>query len=261
MSRLNMNLPFIYTYSTRIKTYRGLLAYLALEVLPLVLAAGVTSTRNVINILLLYILWLDLYEIGYLFNDLKDKTAVGELDRIKSASGNWYTAAFPRLLLAVGLVPVVVIRLGLDSTIVSLVANMLLLLTLLIHSSEFVRVHFPGRMVTFSALALYKYAPILIPVLGVGQGASALVAIFLFYGFARILAYGLRKFGGEQAICVPNSQLSIQLGTLAVFSPLVLIAGTHNGLMRGEMPRLWLYFLAVALISYCASFIRGQLFN
>jgi hypothetical protein len=96
MSRLNMNLPFIYTYSTRIKTYRGLLAYLALEVLPLVLAAGVTSTRNVINILLLYILWLDLYEIGYLFNDLKDKTAVGELDRIKSASGNWYTAAFPR---------------------------------------------------------------------------------------------------------------------------------------------------------------------
>ena len=180
MSRLNMNLPFIYTYSTRIKTYRGLLAYLALEVLPLVLAAGVTSTRNVINILLLYILWLDLYEIGYLFNDLKDKTAVGELDRIKSASGNWYTAAFPRLLLAVGLVPVVVIRLGLHSTIVSLVANMLLLLTLLIHSSEFVRVHFPGRMVTFSALALYKYAPILIPVLGVGQGASALVAIFLF---------------------------------------------------------------------------------
>ena len=60
---------------------------------------------------------------------------------------------------------------------------------------------------------------------------------------------------------MPNSQLSIQLGTLAVFSPLVLIAGTHNGLMRGEMPRLWLYFLAVAIISYCASFIRGQLFN
>jgi hypothetical protein len=60
MSRLNLNLPFIYTYSTQIKTYRGLLAYLALEVLPLVLAAGVTSTRNVVNILLLYILWLDL---------------------------------------------------------------------------------------------------------------------------------------------------------------------------------------------------------
>ena len=156
-----------------------------------------TSTRNVINILLLYILWLDLYEIGYLVNDLKDKTAAGELDRIKSASGNWYTAALPRLLLASGLVPVVVIRLGWHSTIVSLLANMLLLLTLLIHSSEFVRLHFPGRMVTFSALALYKYAPILIPVLGVGQGAFALVAIFLFYGFPRVLAYVLRKFGGD----------------------------------------------------------------
>jgi hypothetical protein len=258
MSRLNLNLPFIYTYSTRIKTYRGLLAYLALEVLPLVLAAGVTSTRNVINILLLYILWLDLYEIGYLVNDLKDKTAVGELDRIKSASGNWYTAAFPRLLLALGLVPVVVFRLGLHSTIISLVVNVLLLLTLVIHSSEFVRLHFPGRMVTFSALALYKYAPILIPVLGVGQGASALVAIFLFYGFPRILAYVLRKFGEEWTISVPNFQLSIQLGMLAVFSPLVLIAGIQNELMKGEMPRLWLYFSAVALISYCASFIRRQ---
>jgi uncharacterized membrane protein len=132
---------------------------------------------------------------------------------------------------------------------------------LLIHSSEFVRLHFPGRMVTFSALALYKYAPILIPVLGVGQGSFALVAIFLFYGFPRVLAYVLRKFGEEWTISVPNSQLTIQLGMMAVFAPLVLIAGTHSELMKGEMPRLWLYFLAVALISYCASFIRRQLFN
>ncbi len=87
------------------------------------------------------------------------------------------------------------------------------------------------------------------------------MAISLFYGFARILAYVLRKFGVKKAISVPNPQLSIQLGTLAVFSPLVLIVGTHNQLMRGEMPRLWLYFSAVALISYCASFIRRQLFN
>jgi uncharacterized membrane protein len=259
MSRLNMNLPFIYTYSTRIKTYRGLLAYLALEVLPLVLAAGVTSAHNIINVLLLYISWLDLYEIGYLFNDLKDKTAVGELDRVESASGNWYTAAFLRLLLALGLVPVVAIRLGWHSSIISLVANMLLLLILLLHSSEFVRLHFPGRMVTFSALALYKYAPILVPVLGVGKGASALVAIFLFYGLARILAYVLRKFGGEKTRSVANPQLSIQLGMLAVFSPLALIAArTHNGIMRGEVPTLWLYFSAVALISYGASFIRRQ---
>ncbi len=256
MSRLN--LPFIYTYSTRIKTCRGLLAYLALEVLPLVLAAGVTSMRNVINILLLYILWLDLYEIGYVVNDLKDKTAAGELDRIKSASGNWYTAALPRLLLASGLVPVVVIRLGWHSTIVSLLANMLLLLTLLIHSSEFVRLHFPGRMVTFSALALYKYAPILIPVLGVRQGAFALVAIFLFYGFPRVLAYVLRKFGEGWVTSMPNSQLTIQLGMLAVFAPLVLITGTHRELTKDQMSGLWLYFSAVALISYCASFIRRQ---
>jgi uncharacterized membrane protein len=259
MSRLNLNLPFLYTYSTRIKTFRALLAYLALEVLPLVLAAGVTSTRNVINILLLYILWLALYEIGYLFNDLKDKNAVGEFDRIKSASGNWYIATLPRLLLAVGLVPVVVIRLGLHSTIVSLVANMLLLLTLLIHSSEFVRLHFPGRVVTFSALALYKYAPILIPVLGVARGASALVAIFFFYGFARILAYVLRKFSGEKVISARNPRLTIQLGALAVFSPLVLIAeGTQNEIVRGEVPKLWLYFSAVALISYGASLIRRR---
>jgi hypothetical protein len=259
MSRLNLNLPFIYTYSTRIKSYRGLLAYLALEVLPLVLAAGVTSTRNVINILLLYIFWLDLYEIGYLFNDLKDKTAVGELDRIESTSGNWYTAAIPRFLLALGLVPVVAVRLGWHSTIISLVANMLLLVTLLLHSSELVRLHFPGRIVTFSALALYKYAPVLIPVLGVGQGASALVAIFLFYGFARILAYVLRKFGVEKTASVANSQLSIQVGMLAVFSPSVLMAAeTHNEFIRREVPTLWLYFSAVALISCCASFIRRQ---
>lgn len=259
MSKLNLNLPFIYTYSTRIKTCRGLVAFVALEVLPLILVTGLTSLRNVINILLLFTLWLDLYEIGYLFNDLQDKTAAGELDRIQATSGNWRTATISRLLLALGLVAAVAIKLGWHSTIIALFANALLLATLLAHSSKFVRRHFPLRIVTFSFLALYRYAPILIPALGVRRAEPALITIFLFYGIARILAYVLRKFGGEKTASLANPQLSVQLGVLAMFAPMILIAAeNHDQILSGEVLMLWLYFLAVALIFYSISFIRRQ---
>ena len=73
-----LNIPIAYTFITRIRNYRALLGYLAFEVAPLLLAAKL-SGRAPIGILLLYILGLNIYEIGYIFNDSKDRNTKGEL--------------------------------------------------------------------------------------------------------------------------------------------------------------------------------------
>src|SRR5579875_2810598 len=66
-SQMNLNVPLLYTYKTRMNNYRGLLGYLSLDLVPLLLVVGITSLQDVSNILLLFLLWLTLYEIGYLF--------------------------------------------------------------------------------------------------------------------------------------------------------------------------------------------------
>lgn len=259
MPKLNLNVPLLYTYETRMNNYRGLLGYLLLDLIPLLLVAGITSLQDVANILLLYILWLTLYEIGYLFNDLKDHSEAGELDRTGPVSGNWYVPAIPRLLLAAVIVPGVVLRLGWEKAGLALVLNIFVLFLLFCHSSDFVRRHFPGRLISFSALALFKYSPALIPVIGVLDGASAILMIFLFYGMARVLNYTLRKFGNENVKLSPRAQVKMQLGILTIFSPLAFLSPEPaSRTLLLQTRTLWIYFFAITLISLMASFLRRR---
>lgn len=260
MTTLNLNLPFAYTYRTRMTNYRGLLGYFCLELMPLLLAAGITSKRSVISVLLLYVLWLNFYEIGYLFNDLKDRSAVTEINRTGSSTGKWYIAAIPRLLLALALVPGLAMWLGWRGLALALVTNVLLLLLLFFHSTDFVRRRFPGRFITFSALALYKYVPVMFPALDLDHATCALIAIFLFYGMARVLIYVLRKCGEAAVASVPNAQFAIQLGMLSAFSPLAIIAlRMPNRVLDTEVPALWLYFLLAAILFLFASSVRRRI--
>ena len=143
----------------------------------------------------------------------------------------------------------------------STLLNIALLLILLLHSSNLVRRCFPGRLVTFSALAIYKYAPVLIPGLPAENAVAALAAIFVFYGFGRILTYSLRKFGSAAVSEVPHVQLKIQLGILLIVSPLVLFPWhiSQGATLRCEVQALWSYFTAVAALMVCTSFLRQTL--
>lgn len=255
-----LNIPIAYTFKTRIGNYRALLGYFVFEVVPLLLAAEL-SGGDPVGIVLLYILWLDVYEIGYVFNDLKDQNTEGELNRTGSARGSWFLAILSRLLFATVISIAVAHHLGWRTALSSSLLNGVLLVILLLHSSNLVRRCFPGRLLTFSALALYKYAPVLIPGLPVESAVTALAAIFVFYGLARILNYTLRKFGRADVSEVPHAQLKIQLGVLLIVSPLVLLPWhtSQGGILRREVQALWSYFTAVAALFLCASFLRRML--
>lgn len=256
---MNFYIPIAYTLKTRLVNYRGLLGYLGFEVLPLFLAAELSSTWDPIAIVLLYILWLDIYEIGYIFNDLKDQNTEGELNRT-SARGSWLVAAIARLLFATVILIPIAYHIGWHSASSSLLLNGVLLALLLFHSSNFVRRWFPGRLLTFSALTFYKYAPVLIPALPVETAIGALVAIFLFYGLSRILYYTLRKFGPPNISELHRAQFKIQLGLLVIASPLILLRPhrNHYGIVRWEFEALWSYFFAIVAFLFCAAFLRRQ---
>ncbi len=260
-NQMNLNVPLLYTYKTRMNNYRGLLGYLSLDLVPLLLVVGITSLQDVSNILLLFLLWLTLYEIGYLFNDLKDRHRAGELDRTPGpVSGNWYLPAIPRLVLAAVIVWGVALRMGWTKAVMAVGLNLFVLALLFCHSSDFVRRHFPGRLITFLALALFKYSPALVPVTGAIKGASALLMIFLFYGMARVLNYTLRKFGNENVGLSPRAQTKMQLGILTIFSPLAFFpyASADRAILL-QARVLWIYFFAITLLSLMAFFLRRQL--
>jgi hypothetical protein len=252
-----LNIPIAYTFKTRVGNYRALLGYLVFEVVPLLLAAQL-SGRDAVGILLLYILWLDVYEIGYVFNDLKDQDTDGESNRTGSVHGSWFLATLSRLLFATVLSFAVAHHLGWRTALSSALLNGVLLLILLLHSSNLVRRCFPGRLLTFTALAIYKYAPVLIPGLPIENAVAALAAIFVFYGLGRILNYTLRKFGRADVSEVPHAQLKIQLGVLLIVAPLVLLPwhASECGILMREVKVLWCYFSAVAALSFCAAFLR-----
>lgn len=260
MTRSSIDFPFFYTYQTRIKNYRGLLGYLALEVAPLVLVAGIYSERNIINVIILYLFYLNIYEIGYLFNDFKDRATSGELNRIGSNTGTWWRPAVFRLLLALALIPAVAARLGWRVADMALGLNVLLLFLLFLHSSSFARRHFPGRILTFSALSIYKYATVLIPVLGFADASFVLLTIFLFYGLPRIMVYMLRKFGQDSDALLRNAQLKIQLGMSIIFLPVVfMFSEKMNRVIALQTRALWAYFGVIAVASLLAWFVRQKI--
>jgi len=217
---LDPAIPLAYTYVTRLKKPAGIAGFFSREILPvwIVLAWRHQSAWWLPGVL--HGGFLALYECGYLMNDQVERRQESGGGRIGDWHPHWVTFAAARVAVLGMAVAVTYATLGLVPAGRYLLTSSLVFVLLLTHSSRPVRSSAHLRFGTFTALALYRYAPVLVPLESWRVTQEILAAIFLSYGLARVIAYALRKFASlEDAL---RSQDALQGACLLVALPLLV---------------------------------------
>jgi hypothetical protein len=215
------SLPVCYTAFTRIQTIAGVPGYLLQEILPLVVAICAFKRNLLPELAILYVLWITVYECGYLWNDHRDRGLKDERNRLSGSVINFGAFAASHICVAFFLLGVLGLMFGWSHAAYAGLINLALLLLPLLHSSVHLRKYPYARLTTFSALAFYKYAPMLLPILGYRVGSLALICMFFFYGLARLCVYALRKYGRPLESPEHVVQAQIQTGLLILAIPLL----------------------------------------
>jgi hypothetical protein len=219
---LVVSLPFCYTAFTRIRTITGGFGYLLQEILPLVVATCAFKRDLLPKLAILYVLWITVYESGYLWNDHRDRQLKDEQNRLSGATISFWIFGASHICVGFGLLGVMSLMFGWSQAAYAGLINLALLALLILHSSAHLRKYPYARLTTFSALAFYKYAPMLLPLLGYRLGSVALICMFFFSGLARLCVYALRKYGRPLELPEHVVQAKIQTGLLIFAVPLLL---------------------------------------
>jgi hypothetical protein len=185
-------LPFAYTVVTRLRSVRGVLDHLTRDVaIPLIPAIALFGQNG----LLAVVLWLGfaaLYEVGYLMNDEAPSAGESGGDRLGGADVPWGLAVALRLVVWASAVWWTISASSWWIGITYVVVSALVVGTLLVHT--FLASNTPTvRFFSFALLALFKYAPFLVPLIGWEHAMPYLGSIFLMYGFPRSVHYVMRK--------------------------------------------------------------------
>lgn len=184
--------PLAYTVLTRLRNRGAILDHLTRDVvIPLVPVIGVFGQDGV-TALLLWLGFAALYEVGYLVNDEAPTSSEDGGDRLGGDSVSWGPAVMLRLLVWVAVAWWTISSAGWWVGMTYVVVSTLAVGLLLLHT--FLSTHTPTiRFFSFSLLALFKYAPFLVPLIGWESAVPYLGSIFLMYGFPRSVHYALRK--------------------------------------------------------------------
>lgn len=241
---LVVSLPFCYTAFTRIQTFTGGLGYLLQEILPLVVATFAIKRDLLPKLAILYVLWVTVYECGYLWNDHRDRQLKDEQNRLSGATIPFWIFGASHVCVAFALLGIVSLRFGWPQAAYAGLINLALLALLILHSSAHLRKYPYARLATFAALAFYKYAPMLLPLLGYRLGSLMLICMFFFYGLARLCVYALRKYGRPLESPEHVVQAKIQTGLLIFAIPLLIAAATHP--QSTEIPLVFSLWVAYA---------------
>jgi len=213
------NIPLIYTYLTRLGSYRGLLDFVIRDVLIIIIVTSTVFGVPWLLVLVAYIGHLALYECGYLLNDSSGSAKEPGGARLEGAVEQ---KKFWVLRLMVLGAAAAVLWLGIDAAVA---AQYILLsfavLGLLIVHTQFADYGY-WRIFSFAALALYKYAPAVVPLIGWENAQQILIAVFFCYGMPRVLVYTLRKFGNQSVqSTIESAHNSFQFLTLILIIPLI----------------------------------------
>jgi hypothetical protein len=237
------SLPFCYTAFTRIRTIAGGLGYLLQEILPLVVASCAVKPNLLPKLAILYVLWITVYESGYLWNDHRDRQLKDEQNRLSGATISLWIFGASHVCVAFVLLGVLSLMFGWPQAVYAGLLNLALLALLILHSSAHLRKYPYARLTTFSALAFYRYAPMLLPLLGYRVGSLALICTFFFCGLARVCVYALRKYGRPLESPEHVVQAKVQIGLLILAIPLLVAEAAIPG--NREIPlvlSLWVTY-------------------
>jgi len=218
--------PLGYLYRTRLQRFRGVIGFSVLEAFPLSCALVFAYSVPVTLVAVAFVGYLSCYECGYLWNDLADSGNEHGGDRLGGLRVHFLPFIGTRVLLF-GLAAAIVVRANGASTLAAFIlANGLVLALFFAHTSHKVRATPSLRVVTFTALAFYKYLPVMIAVVPWAIAWKILPAIFACYGFPRVVSYLLRKFGVSYASASAlYSQAILQFWGCLLSAPLIFGGG------------------------------------
>ena len=191
-----IELPFAYTYLSRLKNYRGLVGYITREWIPLIVTLQIFYSAKWWLSSIMFMGFLSVYECGYLVNDLARTAEERGGNRVDRLQINVVPFWFSHMFVFAG-----------RSRHTFFASRAFI-------CDEFCGARYAGvrhstisqqpldSQCPFSAYfyvrgpsGLHKFAPVVIPQVPFADGQSLLMAVFLCYGFARVIVYGLRKFG------------------------------------------------------------------
>ena len=257
--RISYYIPLGYLYRSRLRGYRGVLGFTALEIVPLGCVLLLVYHIPWILLALMFAGYLSCYECGQFWNDSAESASEIGGDRLQDADLNFPMFVLIRALLLAAVSSVIYRAQGATGATLFAGANICLFLVLVIHTSRRVRAISFLRLVTFSALACYKYAPVLISVLPWTAARQLLLATFACYGFPRVLIYAVRKYGNSSVSAMADrSQALLQLCTCVVFVVLFVNATDFLAWRNSGVLVLWLVYTGVSCCSLLLRFLRGQ---
>ncbi|HFE39420.1 MAG TPA: hypothetical protein ENK06_13580, partial [Gammaproteobacteria bacterium] len=188
---------------------------------------------------LLFVGFMSLYECGYLVNDSAASCNESGGNRLGGLSIRKIEFCIIRLSLFLLIVISAISILGLNEVFLFIGSVLFTTSLLLLHSSPLLYRRKLMRMFSFTGLASYKYAPYILPFAGVVEGSKILMALFLCYGFPRVLIYGFRKFGGGESRAITAHQMTLQGAAIMAFFPLLVAASSDQTISSNAFFQVW----------------------
>lgn len=241
-----IELPFAYTYLSRLKNYRGLVGYITREWIPLIVTLQIFYSAKWWLSSIMFMGFLSVYECGYLVNDLARTAEERGGNRVDRLQINVVPFWFSHMFVFAAVVGILFLLRGRLFAMSFAGLGMLVLGILLFHSSRWTRSVPFLRIFTFAVLAVYKFAPVVIPQVPFADGQSLLMAVFLCYGFARVIVYGLRKFGDSGSQTTVERFFGLfECIALMTFGP-ILFASRWESPRAQAVTLIWGLYCAVA---------------
>lgn len=252
---LRLFLPLTYFISTRAKNWRALLGFVCFEFAPLALTLWFFYKVDPLLMGASFVCFIGLYEIAYLVNDTSPSSGESGGSRLDSAPHPLWAFALFRILWAVAAAAWIVRKAGLLPALIFLGSSTLILLLSLLHTRVGLSPRSWPRVMTFTALAIYKYAPWTLPFVPLARGGMLLAASFFFFGLSRTVEYGVRKLPWSTAQTASGRRLqpTLQASSLALFLPIVLLLGA------GDLLCLWMAYAVILGLSFGATLLRDQI--
>lgn len=252
-----LNWPLLYTYRTRLGSYRGLVDFAVRDVLIVTFVASMVFGAQWWLILVAYLGHLALYECGYLINDRSGSAKEHGGSRLKDEIQPRRFWLLRLIVLAVS-TGVLWHGAGAVAAVEYLVLTIAVLLLLIAHTqlaaSGFLRVF------SFTALALYKYAPPVLPLVAASASVELLTAVFVCYGMPRVFVYALRKFGSSTVqSTVEGAHGTFQIATLLLIAPLVwLSAASYSAVSFSALQVTWMLYGSVWVAATLVRSVRRR---
>lgn len=238
-TRTQYYIPLLYTWHTRIDGIPGLVGFVTWEFLVPFFSLLLLVPVNPAAFTLLFVGFMTLYECGYLVNDSADSRNESGGNRLAGLSIRKSEFYIIRLSLFLLVVIAAFSILGANEVFLFIGSVLFITSLLLLHSSTLLYRRKLTRLFSFTGLACYKYAPYVLPFAGIAEGSKILMALFLCYGFPRVLIYGFRKFGGGVSHAITGCQMTLQGAAIMVFLPLLVAASSGQKITSNPFFQVW----------------------